>query len=136
MRFPYREISRGIFAPMINLEVWTGGRWLECDAYIDSGATYSIFHADVAAILGLVCHSGRKIMIRVGDGKLIPVFLHKLPVQFAGHKFNAVIGFSESLGLVLIYLAVSIFLIGSEFVLMIRKKFLMQRTFKSLTYVL
>src|SRR3989338_10555838 len=98
MRFSCREISKGIFASIINLEVWTGGRWVECDAYIDSGATSSIFHTDMAAILGLTYHKGRKIMIRVGDGKLIPVFLHKLPVQFSGHKFNATIGFSESLG--------------------------------------
>ena len=37
-------------------------------------------------------------MIRVGDGKQIPVYLHKLPVRFAGHKFTAVIGFSQNLG--------------------------------------
>ena len=98
MRYSYREISEGLFAPIINLEIWTSGRWVEFDAYIDSGATYSIFHTDMSAILGLVYHKGRKVMIRVGDGKLIPVYLHKLPVQFAGHKFNATIGFSESLG--------------------------------------
>lgn len=98
MRYSYREVSRGLFAPIINLQIWTGGRWVECDAYIDSGATYSIFHTDMAAILGLTYHQGRKVMIRVGDGKLIPVYLHKLPVQFAGQKFRAMIGFSESLG--------------------------------------
>ena len=61
MRFSYREISKGIFAPSINLEIWTGGRWVECDAYIDSGATYSIFHTDMAVILGLTYQKGRKI---------------------------------------------------------------------------
>jgi len=98
MRFSYREISKGFFAPIVNLQIWTGGRWVECDAYIDSGATYSIFHIDMAAILGLNFRNGRKIMIRVGDGKLIPVYLHKLPVQFAGHKLTATLGFSEYLG--------------------------------------
>ncbi len=98
MRFSYREVSKGLFAPIVSLQIWTGGRWIECDAYIDSGATYSIFHTDMAAILGITYRTGRKIMIRVGDGKLILVYLHKLPVQFAGHKFNAVIGFSENLG--------------------------------------
>ena len=98
MRYSYREVSKGLFAPIVNLQVWTGGRWVECDAYIDSGATYSIFHTDMAAILGLDYQKGRKVMIRVGDGKLIAVYLHKLPVEFAGHKFNAVIGFSENLG--------------------------------------
>ena len=98
MMHPYREISKGFFAPIVNLEIWTGGRWVELDAYIDSGATFSIFHTDVATILGLSYRNGRKTMIRVGDGKLIPVYLHKLPIQFSGYKFTAVIGFSESLG--------------------------------------
>ena len=99
MRYPYREIAKGFFAPIITLEIWTKERWVECDAYVDSGATYSIFHTDLAAVLGLTYHHGRKTMIRVGDGKLIPVYLHKLPIQFAGHKFQATIGFSESLGI-------------------------------------
>ena len=98
MRYSYRAVSKGIFAPIINLEIWTDGRWLEVDAYVDSGATYSIFHTDVAAILGINYSNGRKLMIRVGDGKLIPVYLHKLPVKFAGYKFAAVIGFSANLG--------------------------------------
>ncbi len=99
MKHPYREISRGFFAPIVEVEIWTKERWVVFDAYIDSGATYSIFHIDVAAILGLKYHTGRRMMIRVGDGKLIEIYVHKLPVQFAGHKFNAVIGFSEKLGI-------------------------------------
>lgn len=98
MRFSYREFSRGQFVPIVNLEVWSDGRWIGLEAYVDSGATYSIFHTDVAEILSLDYRQGRKIMVRVGDGKQIPVYLHKLPVQFAGHKFTAVIGFSQSLG--------------------------------------
>jgi len=98
MKFYYRELSKGQFAPIVNLEVWSDGRWIGIEAYVDSGATYSIFHTDVAEIMSLDYRQGRKIMIRVGDGKQIPVYLHKLPVQFAGHKFTAVIGFSQSLG--------------------------------------
>lgn len=92
------EVSRGIFAPIISLEIWSGERWIGCEAYLDSGATYSIFHADLAQILGLVYRKGRKVFVKVGDGGLIPVYLHKLPVKFAEVKFNALIGFSESLG--------------------------------------
>ncbi|OGX38946.1 MAG: hypothetical protein A3D87_03635 [Omnitrophica WOR_2 bacterium RIFCSPHIGHO2_02_FULL_50_17] len=98
MRFPYREFSRGQFAPIVNLEVWGGGRWIEVEAYIDSGATYSIFHADTAGILGIAYANGKKIMIRVGDGNLISVYLNKLPVKFAEHRFNAAVGFSKDLG--------------------------------------
>ncbi len=98
MRFPYIEVSRGIFAPIISLGIWTGERWVICEAYVDSGATYSIFHTDVAALLGLTYRKGRKIFVKVGDGGLIPVYLHQLPVRFANVKFNALLGFSESLG--------------------------------------
>lgn len=98
MKFPYLEVSRGTFAPIIDLEIWTGGRWVACEAYIDSGATYSIFHIDVAGLLGLTYRKGRKIFVKVGDGGLILVYLHKLPVRFADVKFNAMLGFSESLG--------------------------------------
>ena len=34
MKFTYLEVSRGVFAPIINLEIWTGGRWVVCEAYI------------------------------------------------------------------------------------------------------
>ncbi len=98
MKIPYLEVSRGIFAPIITLEFWIGERWMACEAYVDSGATYSIFHADVAALLGIIYQKGRKIFVKVGDGGLIPVYLHRLLVRFANVEFNAVIGFSESLG--------------------------------------
>ena len=98
MKFPYLEISRAVFAPIISLEIWTGGRWITCEAYVDSGATYSIFNADIATLVGLKYQKGQKIFVKVGDGGLIPVYLHQLPVRFAGVKFNATLGFSESLG--------------------------------------
>lgn len=98
MRYPYQEISKGFFAPIVDIQIWTGGRWVKFDAYVDSGATYTIFHSNKAEILGLNFRNGRRITIRVGDGKLIPVYIHKLPVEFSGQKFTAIIGFSESLG--------------------------------------
>lgn len=98
MRFPYQETAKGHFGPIVNLEIWNNGRWITIDAYVDSGAACTIFHTDIAGILGLVYTRGRKIWLRVGDGKQIPVYLHKLPVKFAGHKFVAVMGFSQSLG--------------------------------------
>ena len=40
-------------------------------------------------------------MVTVGDGGSIPVHLHELPVKVGSHKFNAVIGFSDRLGVAL-----------------------------------
>ena len=42
--------------------------------------------------------TGRKIFVQVGDGSLIPVYLHKLPMQIGPQQFNATVGFSEKLG--------------------------------------
>lgn len=99
MDFPYLIIQPGLYGPMLTLEVWNlNGNWTSFEAYVDSGATYSIFDADSAAILGLEITQGRKSAIIVGDGNRIPVYLFQLPVRFSGHSFRATIGFSKKLG--------------------------------------
>jgi hypothetical protein len=37
-------------------------------------------------------------MVTVGDGGSIPVYLHTLPVRVGSHEFEAMIGFSDRLG--------------------------------------
>lgn len=98
MRFPYVEVEKGIFAPVVRLEIAAPSRWIETEAYVDSGATYSIFRPEVAEILKINYSKGHKILLTVGDGGLIPVYLHNLKVKFAGHEFNATLGFSDKLG--------------------------------------
>ena len=48
--------------------------------------------------LGLNYRTGRQVYITVGDGSLIPVHLHHLPIQLGPTRFNATIGFSPRLG--------------------------------------
>jgi predicted aspartyl protease len=67
-------------------------------AYIDTGATYSIFLPQVAQQLGLDYRSGRLTHVRVGDGKLMPVYLHRLTVHIGHFSFLATVGFSDKLG--------------------------------------
>lgn len=99
MEFPYLVIPPGLHGPIITMEIWGRQRkWIGLEAYVDSGATYSIFDADSAVILGLDLPKGRRTLIVVGDGNKIPVFLFQLPVRFAGHSFKATIGFSQKLG--------------------------------------
>ncbi|OIN96204.1 hypothetical protein AUJ66_07145 [Candidatus Desantisbacteria bacterium CG1_02_38_46] len=98
MKFPYLEVSKDNFVPIITFEICAGQRWIRLEAYIDSGATYSIFHVDTAGLLDIDYQEGKKILITVGDGGVIPVYLHKLPVRFAGLEFDAIVGFSKSLG--------------------------------------
>lgn len=52
MRYPYVKYN-GRHLPIIPVELKKGEEWIVFDAYVDSGAGYSIFHSDVAAILGI-----------------------------------------------------------------------------------
>jgi len=69
---------------------------------VDSGAGYSVFHADYAKALGINLKSGksgRKINLLVGNGSKIETFVHKIPVRFANQEFVAEISFSSGLGI-------------------------------------
>lgn len=97
MEFPYLEIDHREFAPIVPVEI-RGLIWISFEAYIDTGASCSIFHTDRAEVLGLNYRKGKKFYVKVGDGGLIPVYLHVLPVRFSGIEFKAPIGFSKELG--------------------------------------
>lgn len=76
-----------------------GSEWIEFNAYVDSGASYSVFHSDIAEILELDYEMGDKNYITVGDGSLITVFKHQVPVRINGNDFTAIIAFSKNLGI-------------------------------------
>ena len=98
MKVPYVEVSDGDFAPIVRIELSSPNRWIETEAYVDSGATYSIFKPEIAEMLKIHYPKGHKTFLRVGDGKLMPVYLHNLLVRFAGQQFHARVGFSDKLG--------------------------------------
>jgi hypothetical protein len=75
VEFPYLKDSQGRYAPIVYLQAWTGNRWLYLQAYVDSGASLSVFHVDVAQLLGIklnrakrryVAHMGFNLMGRAG----------------------------------------------------------------------
>lgn len=98
MRFPYYQVSVDEFEPIVTLKVLGKEGWVELEAYIDSGASFSIFHKDRADILGINYETGQELLLTVGDGGLLKVYLHKLNVELANKKFIAIIGFSNQLG--------------------------------------
>ena len=69
------------------------------EAYVDSGASFSIFGSDRADLLGVDYKRGARVDLVVGDGDSLTVLLHKVSVEFAGTQFVAEIGFSEQLGI-------------------------------------
>jgi predicted aspartyl protease len=73
--------------------------WHPVEAYVDTGATYSVFTAQVADRLGLSYRTGRKVYVQVGDGGFIPVYLHDLEIQIGKRRVVVPLGFSGKLGI-------------------------------------
>lgn len=98
MRFPYIKHA-GKYLPIVPVELKGRGDWVVFDAYIDSGAGYSIFHSDVAAILGIKVEEGKESFVVIGDGSKIEVYIHDLEIRLADKEFKAVVSFSHRLGI-------------------------------------
>ena len=97
VEFPYLKDAQGHDAPIIYLQAWTGDRWLYLQAYVDSGASWSIFHLDVAQLLGIKLSRAKRRYVTLGNGSILPVYLQRIKVRFAGMEFMAPAGFSDAL---------------------------------------
>lgn len=97
MKFDYCY-SDGAFLPIISLKLNGKDGGVEFLAFVDTGASYSIFQADVAEILGLNFKDGEEKDLVIGDGDKLKVHIHKVMVSLANKEFIATIGFSECLG--------------------------------------
>lgn len=98
MRFSYHYLE-GKFLPIVLLRLKGKEEWIESRAFVDTGASYSLFHADFATILGLELEHGELSEMVVGDGKILKVYIHRIRVSIAGQEFIASIGFSKDLGI-------------------------------------
>ncbi len=97
IEFEY-SLYKGLRVPLIPVEIKGKDGWHELWAFVDSGATYSIFEAKVSEMLGIDFRKGKKLMIIVGDGSYIPVYFHKIQIRIGDVEFSTDIGFSERLG--------------------------------------
>jgi|SRR3989344_8365611 len=97
MKFEYQELA-GKLLPIVPIEL-KGKEWISFDAYVDSGASYSIFHADIAEDLGIKLESGKEEYISMADRSQIKIYIHKISVKIAEKEFTAAIGFSRHLGI-------------------------------------
>lgn len=95
--FRYKSI-RGRLAPMITVGIKLGETWYPFEVYVDSGAAYTVLHAQVAEGTGFNYRQGTLHYVQVGDGSFIPVYLHDLELQIGGERFKGKVGFSEKLG--------------------------------------
>ena len=95
--FPYLKDAHGRHAPIVYLQVWTGNRWLYLQAYVDSGASWSVFHLDVAQLLGIKLTRAKRRYVTLGNGSVLPIYLQRIKVRFAGSEFTVPAGFSDAL---------------------------------------
>lgn len=72
---------------------------VQSEAYLDSGAFYSIFKISVAAELGVDLSRAKERMFVVADGSFIPAKLVKLPVEVGGRRRIAEVAFSDRLNI-------------------------------------
>jgi hypothetical protein len=52
MKFDYVFVE-GKFLPIVPIQIKMKGEWLEINAFVDTGASYCLFPADVAEVLGV-----------------------------------------------------------------------------------
>jgi hypothetical protein len=95
--FPYKAY-KGYFCPIINFGVRGPAGWIFAEAYVDSGAFCSILSAREASGLGIDWQKVKPAYVTVGDGSLMPVFYHILPIKIGTINLRATIGFSDRLG--------------------------------------
>jgi hypothetical protein len=98
VEYPYAIVA-GWRSPLIPLGIGVQGRWQRVEAYVDSGAFYSVFKPDFALALGLEWQHGERVSVQVGDGSFIPVYLHTMDIQLQQYRFSGRIGFSDRLGI-------------------------------------
>lgn len=98
MIFPYMKL-RGKDLPIIPIMLEGSRDWISYDAFLDSGAGYSVFHHEVAENLGLQTNVMKKINVTVGDGSMIVVYTHPVKVEIGDFQIMAEIGFSKQLGI-------------------------------------
>ena len=97
VEFPYLKDAQGRYAPIVYLQVWTGNRWLYLQAYVDSGASWSVFHVDVAQLLGINLKKAKRRYVTLGNGSVLPIYLQHIRVRFAGQEFAVPAGFTDAL---------------------------------------
>lgn len=97
IEYKYAVVA-GRRSPLISLGIGSNGRWQRVAAYVDSGAFYSVFKAGFAGALGIDWQKGERVYVQVGDGGLIPIFLHEVDLQLRQYRCSGRIGFSEHLG--------------------------------------
>jgi hypothetical protein len=96
-RFDY-SVFRDAKAPVIPIEVWGKGRWHNMWVYVDSGASFTVFHTYEAKRLGVRLSRCEKFFLTVAGDRQIPVYTARLGMKIGASRFRAQVGFCSVLG--------------------------------------
>ncbi len=91
--FDYEEIA-GKFYPIIPIELETREKTFLTRAYVDSGAGFSIFNAEIADYMGLDYRSGEMIF-PAGVGGHIRAYINEILISVGNIKVSCNVLFSD-----------------------------------------
>lgn len=92
------SFHKDIYIPIIPIQIKFRNEWFKNWAFVDSGATYSLFNEGFALDMGLDLSKSLQRYIVVGDGGYIPASFVKMPLKIEDVELLAEIGFSPKLG--------------------------------------
>jgi hypothetical protein len=107
LKIPYKvypdsfgPVDSYLYSAALNVQVALAAtnapRTKRFEALIDSGATRSLFHADIASHIGLDIKSG-EIEITQGIGGSETTYLHEITLYLPGGSVKTKVGFKEKL---------------------------------------
>jgi hypothetical protein len=94
--FPYTRLG-AFFLPIVPVTITSRNVTFRTDAYVDSGAFYSIFRSELLNSLELRKEQGQLKMLKAADGKLIRSYLFRLTLEIGTVKLRPLIAFSDQL---------------------------------------
>jgi predicted aspartyl protease len=94
--YSYSRSDSGFYFPTIPVTIRYKNTAFDTKALVDSGATISVFHMDVAEQLGIEIRRGDSINLQ-GIGGRILGYAHKLEMETAEKRFSCTIIFSEEI---------------------------------------
>jgi hypothetical protein len=108
MKLPYKKFlvrshpggpSQIVTRPVIPIRIRYKTAHLAYETLVDSGADYSIFHAEIGETVGIKVRTGARISFSGVSGHTQTGFRHPVELELAGRAFSSDIVFAYGLGM-------------------------------------
>lgn len=105
MKFPYKKIEllpgmrrEFLLKPIIPLYLFSQKSFVRVEALIDSGADFTVFHSELAEVLGIQWQKGISHKFRGITGSSGIVYFHSIKIKVGSWLVPLECGFSKNLG--------------------------------------